>query len=900
MTQSPTMDFEEARARARVRANLFGEPLEPMRLGRFIVIERLGAGAMGVVYVAYDPRLDRKVAIKILRSKSASAAGQERLLLEAQALAKLSHPNVVAVHEVGMVDNRVFIAMEFIDGVTLRSWLAERPRSFDERLSKLTDAGRGLEAAHAAGWVHGDFKPDNVLIDHSGRVRVVDFGLARPGPTTDPAFGTKEDSSQTPQPYSSGTTVDDSASVDRPRRRAPGTPAYMAPEQYDGQRTEYSDQFSFCATAYETLFNVRPFDGRSRAELHQNVRQRRIQPPSKGVTVPRRVRAAVLRGLSPAPTERFDSMEALLTELDRSRRRPMRTILGASAMAALGALLSAVLLAPKTETPCAHPSRMLDSVWTPARQAQFDRVLRATQTPNAANLAQTVTDTLSRQVAAWRTMEKRACEATHVHRRQSEVVLRARMLCLTSRARELRALSDQLLDVDSTSVKRVRSALSVLVDVSVCGDPEYLRARVAPPTDPDVRKVVSDLEQRLLRSRVMTYLAQHDKSLLLAQQVYTDAQQVPFEPIKAAAATRLGQCEAWAGNLETAERHLHEGARRGLKSGNVLAMAEAWDLLSYVSVSLQGDFTSAIRFSKYALALTPSIGERPATVAAINGRLGWVYTEMGEFEAAFEYLARAKSLREQHLGADHPETAYSNFYYARALSNAGRCPEAEPLFLAADAVFEKIFVSNKTMLNNSRHDRACCYRDTGRLDEAHPIMASTHAFYVERYGEDHLWTAYVLVDLGRLWLRSGQPKRARPFITKAVETFLKQRGASHADYGQALAVKGELLLAEGALPKAGQVLKTSLRIMEARLGKDTYRQFDALEALAQVEESRRRYSEALALYERLLTAFDGLYGSGHVYSTRPLTGLARVLSKLGRNEEARAFAVRAEVVMNAQ
>ena len=129
---------------------------------------------------------------------------------------------------------------------------------------------------------------------------------------------------------------------------------------------------------------------------------------------------------------------------------------------------------------------------------------------------------------------------------------------------------------------------------------------------------------------------------------------------------------------------------------------------------------------------------------------------------------------------------------------------------------------------------------------------------------------------------------------------LKQRGASHADYGQALAVKGELLLAEDALPKAGQVLKTSLRIMEARLGKDTYRQFDALEALAQVEESRKRYSEALALYERLLTAFDGLYGSGHVYSTRPLTGLARVLSKLDRNEEARAFAVRAEVVMNAQ
>jgi serine/threonine-protein kinase len=250
-------------------ARIFGGNPEPVRLGRFEVSSRLGAGGLGAVYAAHDPSLDRKVALKLLHGDA-----RDDLLGEARAMARLSHPNVVTVFEVGTHDGQAFIAMELVDGWTLRSWIAHQQPRPGAVLDALVAAGRGLAAAHAAGLVHRDFKPENVLVGRDGRVRVSDFGLA----TTSHAATTA------------------------------GTTCYMPPEQQVGHEvTAKSDQYAFCVTAWEALSGARPNE------------ETRALPDVAGL--PRATWHTLRRGLGREPGERWPSMDGLLDQLTRSTRR---------------------------------------------------------------------------------------------------------------------------------------------------------------------------------------------------------------------------------------------------------------------------------------------------------------------------------------------------------------------------------------------------------------------------------------------------------------------------------------------------------------------------------------------------------------------------------------------------
>jgi len=298
-------------------------------VGRYRVKATLGAGGMGVVYRAVDPELGRDVALKLLRGDRAGDDEERRLVREGQALAKVSHPNVIAVHDVGTTDGRVWVAMELVNGTNLREWLAERQRSFAEVLAVLAASGRGLAAAHAAGLVHRDFKPDNVLVGRDGRVRVTDFGLARrerqPGPVTSGSIALRGDEPVDAVLTREGALV--------------GSPAYMAPEQLAGDHVDArSDQFGFCVTLHEALYGARPFAGKTLFELEDNVTHGRVAPPPPGTArVPAGLRAIVLRGLSVRPGDRFPAMDHLLAALGRSRARGLRVIAAIAASLALAA-----------------------------------------------------------------------------------------------------------------------------------------------------------------------------------------------------------------------------------------------------------------------------------------------------------------------------------------------------------------------------------------------------------------------------------------------------------------------------------------------------------------------------------------------------------------------------------
>jgi len=239
-TDTDEVVLAERLTRDRIHRALFGELAQAPTIGRYTFLKELGRGGMGVVCTAYDPKLDRKVAIKLTRSlATASAASRARILREAQAMARLSHPNVVQVYEVGELRDELFVAMEYIDGVDLSQWLAAEPRSWRDVQRVFLEAGRGLAAAHAAGLVHRDIKPANVFIGADGRVIVGDFGLAR----------ASEDASM----LTAGTPAIDLAAV-KTGLSTPltatgallGTPAYMAPETFEHNISDAaSDQFAF-------------------------------------------------------------------------------------------------------------------------------------------------------------------------------------------------------------------------------------------------------------------------------------------------------------------------------------------------------------------------------------------------------------------------------------------------------------------------------------------------------------------------------------------------------------------------------------------------------------------------------------------------------------------------------
>jgi formylglycine-generating enzyme required for sulfatase activity len=290
------------------------------RIGRYVIVERVGTGAMGVVYGAYDPELDRKVALKLIKpGQGVKDTARARLLREAKAIARLQHPNVVAVHDVGVFEEQVFLAMEFVAGGTIKSWLAAQNRSWREILDVFIAAGRGLAAAHAAGLVHRDFKPDNVLLDKESRPRVVDFGIARQagGGDDDLAGETgdvdSQDGTQTLRDSSGKHAL---ATLTKTGTWV-GTPAYMAPEQFLGERgDEKSDQFSFCVALYEALYGERPFAGDDMLSISVNVTTEQLRPLPKDRGVPAWVRRIILRGLRVDPAARWDSMAALIRALN--------------------------------------------------------------------------------------------------------------------------------------------------------------------------------------------------------------------------------------------------------------------------------------------------------------------------------------------------------------------------------------------------------------------------------------------------------------------------------------------------------------------------------------------------------------------------------------------------------
>ena len=542
------------------------------RVGRYLVGERVGGGSMGEVFVAYDPDLDRNVALKIVGPAAApSEIARARLLIEARAMARLSHPGVVPIYDVRAGDaGDVILAMELIEGQDARSWLAtDRPR-WRTALAVLAQAGRGLSAAHAAGLVHRDVKPENVLVGRDGRARLSDFGLARAvSPVSDGDAGAAMAASVAPAVTGVGALV--------------GTPTYMAPEQLRGQVADArSDQFSFCVLLYEAVYGERPFTltgtgPAGLAALTAEVSAGRVRSPPTGSTVPAWLRRILLRGLAVDPEKRWPSMAELLDALAEVPRRRRRWLVAVAASA--GVIAVVVLALQRPSETCEVASAAIEQSFAPAAQAEaLGRISR--MGPYGASLSPELGRQLDAHASSWLAGQLDACRA---HRRgaQSADLLDRRMACL-DRGRAARAAVGKILGaVDERTLPDAILAVRALADPAACADLPSLLALPPPPRDRAARvaavsgvieSALVELEAGRIADAARDIGAQPD-----------EARAIDYRPLVARALLARGRVRLAEDDRNGALPDLSEAARVATAAGDDTLAVEAWARQAYVA-----------------------------------------------------------------------------------------------------------------------------------------------------------------------------------------------------------------------------------------------------------------------------------------------------------------------------
>jgi hypothetical protein len=545
-------------------------------IGRYTILSLVGRGGMGEVYAAYDPELDRKVALKLLLGSRMGGDGrsQARLLREAKAIAKLSHANVVVVHDAGTYEDRVFVAMEFVDGRTIKDWLAEAPRTRREILDVFIPAARGLAAAHAAGLVHRDFKPPNVMVGRDGAVRVMDFGLAR-------EIGGAPDEGE---PAAVAAAVSSSGGGLTLTGEIVGTPLYMAPEQFLGAPTDArTDQFSFCVALYHALYGIHPFGGGDTLQtILTRVVAGELAPLPAKHDVPAWLRRVLLRGLSVEPAARWPSMTALIAALEHDPARARRRW-GALAGVTLlvGAAVVTLVRGPaRSEALCGGGPARLAGAWeVPSAGARpraeaVGAAFAATHVPGAGAQAQRVEAALDRYASAWLGMYRDACEATRVRGEQSAETLELRTTCLEQRRASLAALTDVLRMANGAVVAAAARAVDALPPLETCADIKVLRADVEQPRDAATRARVAELRQRLAAAKALDDTGQHARAVAEAEGLERDARALGYRPLLAEVLATTGRFQDGA---TAATSRLTEAALTALavKRDDVAAQAGA-------------------------------------------------------------------------------------------------------------------------------------------------------------------------------------------------------------------------------------------------------------------------------------------------------------------------------------
>ncbi|MFZ6181677.1 protein kinase domain-containing protein [Nannocystis pusilla] len=861
----------------------------PVRLGRFTVLGRLGEGGMGVVYAAYDELLDRKVALKLLHHDG--GRNDDRLLREAQAMARLSHPNIVSVFEVVGLGAQHFIAMEFVRGQSLDAWLAAKARGWQEVLPVLLASGRGLAAAHRAGIVHRDYKPHNTLVGVDGSVKVADFGLAR-------AFDTGE-AEPAPVPASSGRRMLQLALT---RAGAVlGTPAYMAPEQHAGLACdERSDQFSFCVTAYEALYGAPPFPRTSVAALRAAIERGEVQPAPPGATVPAWLRRAVVRGLAADPARRYPSMDALLAALARdparARRRRLRAGLFGAALGAFGLLCGWFFAASEAQA-CPDGAAALRGVWDDPRREQLGAAMLALRQPFAPATWAHLEARLAAYAADWATMHDDACQA-HRAGRQSDTQYDLRMRCLELRRTDLAALTDVLAHVDDETLQGAALAADALPPIAACGDLEPLLADpLRPPRDPAVASAVARFQAGLARVRALESAGLYDRAVAAADALAPELAATGHRPFAAELALYRGRA-LLARDPAAADEAFTAAFRDGLSSGHDRVAAEALARRIYVRGYRFGQPADAARDQEVALALLGRVDDPDALRGELLNNAGAVALGQSEWARAEALFVAAIAAKTAAVGADAGELVYTHANLGTLRNELYRTGAAIEALRAALTIGERAFGATHPTALLVRANLGMAYLKHRRLADAEAVLLGVRADAEARPDPDPAALAFVEQQLAWLATVRRRPAEALDHLAVAQTLLARSDDPLVAANISLLQAHAAALAGDGAA--ARQHHAHAEAVLAQALPSGHARRLDLVCDRAEIELTLGRPAEALTAARSVAQPLSRVPSLGlSLARARELE--ARACRALGRHEEAlvaseAAVAVLAEVV----
>ena len=798
-----------------VSADRIGEAI-----GKFRLLGKLGEGGMGVVYVAYDGELDRRVAIKLLRSELSIRPGvRERMLSEAQMLAKLSHPNVLHVYDVGIHRQQIYLALEYVEGEALRAWQARHHGDWRVLVAMYRACGEGLAAAHSAGVVHRDFKPENVLVGVDGRPRVLDFGLA------------------TLASASSGVRTHETLGSTQNRGRRVGTPAYMSPEQHAGLEIDArSDQFNFCASLYEALYGVRPFKGTSLQEIGQSMLHG-APVPARGDS-PAWLRGLVLRGLALDPDARWPSMQALLDEIDR-RARSMAGLWTLSMV--LMALLAGTVIALRSgEDICASGTRRVLDLWSVARFARIEAAFIGTGVEDAAEIWGSVRSTIEGQMQEWHGVYNVACMA-HSRGEVSDAVYYAQVACLDQRMLALETTLPALEKPSRELVRRARQGLAELQPIGPCGHREQLRNMTPLPTNPALASEVATLQGWLTGDEALRRLELKPPRTQDLPKILARAQVTGHVPLIAKALARVALD---APSSAESERLLLRAVALAEAAGDDTLVADLGNSLVYVmgyrnlrfdeagrwaalfEAKLQrtrgagwhraelehnrgviarrrGDDEEARRHFEAAIEISREQSPPDLLRIGINLRyLAAIDTRLGDLDRAEAGLAEAAAMLRATISQEHRQYGLVHLTHGHILMARNRYSAAKRTFAEVHDLWAAA-VGPRSMevvlaLNNLAH--ACI--SLGEHKEALGYLDRGESILHDLQGDLSVNKAGMLVQRATLERDRQRPDAAESLLRQALEVYTAAYRGDHADLARTMILLGEVSLARGDLAAA--------------------------------------------------------------------------------------------------
>ncbi len=786
--------------REQVRAQLFGARTSP-KIGRFEIERKLGSGGMGEVLLARDPELRRPVAIKLLLPAlrgPQSSHSRERVRREAQALAQVNHPNIVEVYEVGEHQGQPYVAMEYIEGRTLAAWLALAKPRWREIVEVYLEAARGLLAAHRAGLVHRDFKPDNVLISESGgrRVRVVDFGLARLD------TGDDKQTKQAKQAEQTERTGEDSQDGLTSPGALLGTIAFMSPEQLHGElATAASDQFSFCLALYLAIWDQPAFEGRSVDQLRFSMAGNPRQPP-RGAAVPSAVWRILRRGLMYLPRERWPDMAELIAALEQTiaqrRRWPALLLVGALAGAGAG-VGGMVLQTAEPEDPCRYVDARSAELWS-AERAERAKTQFAASTASFADASFTSVDTaLGQWSEAWSGSRRAVCESGDDQGRRAS--------CLDRIHAEAVPLVDALVEADEQTVEHAVASLDILPSISTCDDDEAsLLGLAAIPSGRESE--IAEARKTLARAHVAYSTTHYDEAARLFGELELEA--LDYPPFAAELAVARANLELARLDPEESLPMAHAAAILAEKARHDRLAARSWTLLAHRGANrLEGPH------------------ELTAT---------WI--ERGEVASARldhppDLEARLLCIQGVLLGGDE-----SQVVEARATVERGLALLDSP---AIDAV--------------TRLWRPVCLADLAKLHEgprAIELAEQALAAAEQVYGVSHAEVAGYCFELARLLLDEGEPlaSTAKPLLERAAEVWLAKYGESTIQVADAYTSLATVAVYDGDLELARKHAVAANAIYDRMLAPDDHQHGQPLLLEASIAMQLGEHATALDFFTR--------------------------------------------------